>query len=162
MYHTQEKRRTKLTSPIMCINDNAWLGEGYYFWNDILDAIFWGHESKKRTGYFEIYNAEIDCENILDTVFNEEHYNFWVKQIEKAAKHFIKTADVKPTIKEINEYFTEVSKWTNKFNGILFQDLPYSKDLLVQNLYYRKRIQMVVFNLDIIRNFAFHSDMKCN
>lgn len=73
MYLTQEKRAQKLTAPIFCNRNYAWLGEAYYFWAEEVDAAKWGHTSKKSTGYFEIYQAEIDCENVLDTVFNEEH-----------------------------------------------------------------------------------------
>ena len=42
------------------------------------------------------------------------------------------------------------------------QDIRCTDDLLVENLNYRKRIQIVVYNLNIINNFAFHFDMKCN
>ena len=90
MYHTQEKRPVRLSTPIICVRDDAWLGDGYYFWNDLADAEQWGQNSKKRTGWYEIYNASIDCSTILDTVFNEEHYQFWLKQVEKAAKTIIK------------------------------------------------------------------------
>ncbi len=162
MYHTQEKWRFKLTKPIICTKPNAWLGDGYYFWYEETDAIHWGHYSKKNTGYFEVYKAEIDRTDILDTVFNEEHYHFWVRQIEKAAKSILIKTGMKATIKDINQYFKEKAKWSDIANGIMFQDLPYSDDLLVENLNYRKRIQIVVYNLNIINNFAFHFDMKCN
>jgi hypothetical protein len=86
MFHTQEKWHDRLGAPIVCQRKNAWLGVGCYFWKEEVDAIHWGHKSKRNTKEFEIYSANINCENVLDTVFNEEHYEFWVKQIEKAAK----------------------------------------------------------------------------
>lgn len=162
MYHTQEKWRQKLTKPIICSRNNAWLGVAYYFWDDETDAIHWGHKSKANTGFFEIYKADIECENVLDTVFNEEHYKFWVRQIEKAAKHISIKTGLKASLKEINQYFKEKANWSEIADGILFQDLPISEDLIVKDLYYRKRIQIAVYNLEIISNFAFHSDMKCN
>lgn len=161
MYHTQEKRMIKLASPILCTRNYAWLGEAYYFWADELDAINWGHTSKKKTGFFEIYKANVECEKVLDTVFNEEHYMFWMRQIEKAAKHISKTG-IKATIKEINQYFKEKARWDEVVTGIMFQDLPISDDLLVKDLYYRKRIQLAVYKLEIISNFAFHLEMNCN
>jgi hypothetical protein len=161
MYHTQEKRVHRLTKPIICTRKNAWLGIAHYFWDDETDAIQWGHKSKRDTGFFEIYKAHIDCENVLDTVFNEEHYNFWVKQIEKAAKHISMKTGLKASLKEINQYFKEKAKWSEITDGIMFQDLPISDDLLVKDLYYRKRIQIAVYNLGIIHNFAFHFDMEC-
>lgn len=162
MYHTQEKWGIRLAAPIICKRNNAWLGSAYYFWDFEMDAIHWGHSSKKSTGYFEIYRANIDCENVLDTVFNEEHYKFWIKQIEKAAKHISIKTGYKATIREINQYFKEKAKWSEITDGIMFQDLPDSADLLVNQLYYRKRIQIAVFNLKIIGNFAFHFEMACN
>ena len=162
MYHTQEKWSIRLTEPIICLRDNAWLGVAYYFWHDEIDAINWGNNSKRRKGYFEIYKADVDCENVLDTVFSEESYNFWIKQIEKAAKFITKKTGLKATIQEINLYLNTRAKWSECTDGIVFQDLPFSDDLLVKEFNYRKRIQIAIFNLKIIDNFMFHFDMKCN
>ena len=161
MYHTQEKRRSRIMQPILCNREHAWLGSGYYFWCDEIDAIHWGNNGKRKTGWFEIYSANIDCNNVLDTVFKEEHYAFWKKQIEKAAGYIMKKTGIKATIKEINQYFQEKAKWSDVVDGIMFQDLPYSSDLLVQDFNYRKRIQLVAYKLKIISNFAFHFDMEC-
>ena len=65
MYHTQERWAERLTEPIICKRDNAWLGVGYYFWDEEVDAIHWGHNSKRRTGYFEIYTADIVVDDVL-------------------------------------------------------------------------------------------------
>lgn len=162
MYHTQEQWEYRLTKPILCVRRNAWLGTAYYFWDDEIDAIQWGHKSKRNTGFFEVYKATIESENVLDTVFNEEHYNFWVKQIEKAAKYISMKTGLKASIKEINQYFKDKAKWSEITDGIMFQDLPVSDDLLVRDLYYRKRIQMAVYDLEIISNFTLHFDMGCN
>lgn len=162
MFHTQEHRRKELDSPIMCLRDDAWLGEAFYFWYDEEDAHRWGHSSKKRTGSYEIYSAVIECEDVLDTVFNEEHYLFWLKQIEKVAKKIIKSTGEKPTLKEINDYFKERATW-DEVTGIMFQDLPNNhRFLLVKPIEYRtksrpfvykKRIQLAVYNLEIVENF---------
>lgn len=72
VFHTQECRTVKLISPIMYYREDAWLGEAYYFWYDEFDAHRWGETSKRKTGSYEIYKAKVNCENILDTVFNEE------------------------------------------------------------------------------------------
>jgi len=161
MYHTQERRNERLKAPVICLRENAWLGEGYYFWDDLTDAIQWGHRSKRKTGYFEVYKAEILTENFLDTVFNEEHYRFWLKQVEKAADHIKRITGIKPTIKEVNDYFRERAIWS-EVDGIIFQDIPEnSNNLKVKAFYYRKRIQAVVYNIEIITNFEFHLADKC-
>lgn len=160
MYHTQEKRANRLSSPKLCNFPNAWLGIGYYFWADEIDAIKWGNESKKATGKYEIYKADIQCENVLDTVFNETHYNFWLKQIEKAATNITKKTGLKATIKEINTYFQQRASW-KEVDGIMYQDLPFGVELLVDKFNYRKRIQLVAYNPEIITNFAFHLEDNC-
>ncbi len=161
MYHTQEKRQYRLTDPIICTKDNAWLGDAYYFWKEEVDAIHWGNKSKKRTGKYEVYKARIDHTNVLDTVFNEEHYRFWLVQIEKAAKKITKKTGYKATIKEINQYFKNKAKWSEITSGILFQDIPKSADLLVTDFFYRKRIQLAVYDKQIIKEFTFHLEDEC-
>lgn len=173
LFHTQEHRKwaNYLIKPIKCTRDDAWLGEGYYFWYDENDAVRWGQSSKKEYGFFDIYQAHINCDNVLDTVFNEEHYLFWLKQIEKVASTIIKKTGEKPTLKEINEYFSEKGQWKN-VTGIMFQDLPTNSELLMvkpiesrnnkQSFFvYKKRIQLVVYDDTIISNFECKLTMPC-
>lgn len=161
MYHTQERRAKRLNAPCICEKSNAWLGSGFYFWAEEVDAIHWGHNSKRNTGHFEIYIADVNCEDVLDTVFNESHYNLWRKQIEKVASAIIKKTGKKPQIKELNTYIAEKAKWSDHVKGIMFQDLPNSADLLVSGLFYRKRIQAAIYDKTIINNFALHDTMEC-
>lgn len=160
-YHTQEDRGETLEGPIKCKRDDAWLGEAYYFWENEEDADFWGIKSKNKTGKYDIYKAEIPLDNVLDTVFNREHYYFWVKQMEKAAKNFVKKTGSKPTIKEINDYFQEKKKWTN-FDGIIFQDISQNPvHFLVKNFQYKKRIQLALYEKTKMITFAFHYKGEC-
>lgn len=161
MYHTQEKWKQRLTEPIKCVREDAWLGEGYYFWDDLEFAHEWGRTSKKRTGHYEIYETEINTDKVLDTVFNEEHYNFWLKQVEKVAKIIVKKTGLKATIKEINEYFVNRGDW-NEVDGIMFQDIPQNMNfILVEGLWYKKRIQLVAYKKEIIVNFSFYIENNC-
>lgn len=163
-YHTQESRRNQLVSPIKCTRDDAWLGEAYYFWVELEDAEAWGNKSKRNSSFYEIYKSEINTENVLDTVFNEDHYKFWYLQIEKVAKKIMSKTKKKPTLKELNDYLKERGAW-DELDGIKFQDLPVSpENLLVQPILlrngkmvyfpYRKRIQIAVYNSEIILTFA--------
>lgn len=157
-YHTQESRKNTLKKPIPCVRDDAWLGNGTYFWYDLEDAEYWGNTSKKATGCYEIYISDIQNENVLDSVFNEDHYFFWLKQVEKIAKVIIKKTQIKPTIKELNDYFKERGTW-DEVDGILFQNLPTNPNRLLIRpikynikrviIAYRKRIQLAVYNLGI-------------
>ena len=72
-YHTQEYRSNAhaLEEPIKCKGKTAWLGIGYYFWTEVEFAHYWGEDFKKRaTGYYDIYKANINVENCLNTVFD--------------------------------------------------------------------------------------------
>lgn len=160
-YHTQKKRKHQLTHPIICTKENAWLGEAYYFWIDEADAVFWGNTSKRRTREFEVYKAQINFDDILDTVFNKDHYFFWISQVEKAAKNFVKKTGIKPTLKEINDFFKEKGAWDG-LDGIQFQDISNNPNhFFVKEFQYKKRIQVAIYNAKIIINFVTHFDDVC-
>lgn len=142
-----------MEEPIICTDPEAWLGNAIYFWYSLEDAHNWGIDFKNSTGYFEVYEADIKSDNILDTVFNETHYSFWLRTIEKALKVFARS-NIDASLTVINEYFRDKKKFS-QFDGIMFQDIPMNKKrIVVENFYYRKRIQLGVFNINIISNFA--------
>lgn len=164
VFHTQESREKILSFPKQCIRDDAWLGEAYYFWKEEIDADDWGNNSKRRTRYYEIYQCDLDAENILDTVFNEQHYYFWIKQLEKIAKKIMIKTNEKPTLKELNDYIRDKEVW-KEIDLIQFQDLPINSERSlvkpityrngkVRTVAFRKRIQIAVYNMEIISNFA--------
>ncbi len=155
-FHTQECREENLSMPVFCIKDNAWLGEAFYFWESEDDANFWGVKCKNRTGKYEVYRVTIVSEDILDTVFNREHYFFWIKQVEKAARVFIKKTGKRPSLKEINDFFKERNIWS-KIDGILFQDISENPiHFMVKEFQYKKRIQLALYNKEKISNFTLH------
>lgn len=161
MYHTQGYKKPYLVEPIICKKSNAWLGTGYYFWYEEQDAIIWGVEAKIVWGKFVVYSSDIDCEDVLDTVFNEEHYLFFVSVIDKIAGDIIKKTNRKATIKEVNDILKKNNVWKD-VTGILYQDIPNNPDRRkVDSLLYRKRIQLVAFDLNIVTNFAFHYEAAC-
>jgi hypothetical protein len=173
MYHTQEKRDKRLTKPVICKRPDAWLGTAYYFWHDIYDAHKWGDKSKKATGHYEIYQGEIDCESVLDTVFSEETYIWWLEQIELASKEIKKlsTGNKKPTLKQLNDYFKNQAKWGEDVTGVLFQDIPegYDYSLIEPTMTrngpryfaYKKRIQLALYKLSYLKKFSLIMTQKC-
>ena len=152
MFHTAEKRSVPLTFPTFCNDDFAWLGHGYYFWYSLDDAKEWGELFKSDTGAFEVFISFINCENVLDTVFNESEYIFWMDAIELAASS-LKRFNKPLNLKYLNLYFKEKCTW-DEVDGILFQDLPSNeRKTKISKLFYKKRIQIVVYNRDIITTF---------
>lgn len=160
MYHTQEKRKEKLASGALTINPDAWLGDGIYFWYYEDDATWWGITAKRNCGYYEVYKADIECDNVLDTVFNEEHYNFWISKIEEAIKKFVK-GKKNLSLKYLNDFFKEKGAFTG-VDGVMFQDISDNPDSwIIKKFQYKKRIQLVAYNPLIISNFVFDFEGKC-
>lgn len=160
MYHTQERWAHVLKGPIICKHEEAWFGTGYYFWYNESDAIWWGHTAKRRTGYFQVYSADIDRSNVLDTVFNEGHYLLWLKYIEQAKTKFARNGK-QLTIATFNEFFKERGVY-DEIDGILYQDISNNDDhWIAKKIQYKKRIQIVVYNTAIITTFALHYESEC-
>ncbi len=160
-FHTQEHRGNTLSQPIICKEDDAWLGEAYYFWEEESDAEFWGIKKKNKTGKFDVYKCSIESDDILDTVFNRKHYSFWLKQIEKAAKKIVKSTGSKPTLKEINDFFLEKGIWDD-VDGILFQDISANPvHFMVKEFQYKKRIQLALYNESKLLAFKLNYTGEC-
>lgn len=158
MYHTQECQKTRLSGPIICKRPDAWLGRGFYFWGEEEHAISWGYSSKRATGSFEVYQADICVDNFLNTVYNEKHYIFYERQIDKLVKFFAKKGK-NITINDICDYLNNKAKWKEKIDGILFNDIP-TKNLPVCGYPYKKRIQAAVYNIKCVKNFELKETYK--
>lgn len=167
-YHTQEWRNNNiLSNPIICQRDDAWLGEGFYFWANLDFAHYWGLDSKRRnTGYYSIYKALIEEENLLNTSFNEIHNDLFTTSIELALQHLSQTiANIE--LVQIHRFLAE-NVWPRMgVTGIIYDDLPKNSSRNsrtyshVPPLYYKKRVQIVLFNLAILHSFEVLLD-KCN
>ncbi len=174
MYHTQEFRGRHISAAIPTYRDDAWLGAGCYFWYDLEDAHAWGKSSKRKTGQYAVYESVIAVDKVLDTVFNEAHYLFWLRQIDKVLAEYDKLGR-KPTLKELNAYLRNKSGLKDDITGILFQDMPsnasvsgiepiqYGKYPNIKTRYfvYRKRVQLVVYDSKIIATFTSLTANNC-
>jgi len=150
MFHTQENRGKVLTHPILCERKDAWFGTAYYFWTDEIDAIRWGRDSKH--GNFHVYSAKIISDNVLDTVFNPKHYNFFISALERAAKKIVELTGRRPSQADICEYLNKRAKWKDKIDVLIACDIPTShRESLPIPI--RKRIQAAVYNETCIHEF---------
>lgn len=167
-YHTQEWRHTGvLSEPIPSTPDKAWLGVGYYFWLEEEFAHHWGIDSKiQRTGHYDVYTASIDETNILNASFNEKVYFKFVEAIEKTL-NFFESKGRKITLLQVNKFLTDEYWYKKGVKGIIFDDLPHNKPdkgriySVLDPFYYKKRIQLVAFDLKIIHNFAIFKEELC-
>ena len=160
-FHTQENRGSeKLKSPIKCCRDDAWFGEAHYFWENIDDADYWGKVSKRATGQYDVYISNIDCSDFLDTVFNEEHYRIQLNSIEKLALKFRIELGKELSLKELNDYFKDKGLYSD-VDGVVFQDISGNeKHFLVKSFQHKKRIQLAIFNEEVIKDFVFLQNEK--
>lgn len=73
--------------PYKCVRDNAWLGHGYYFWEDSLrPAKYWGekfHDSKYIVLKGECHIDEDNCFHIYGSVKHNEFLEEAIKQIKE-------------------------------------------------------------------------------
>ncbi len=162
-YHTQEFRMMseELDKPIKCLGKNAWLGIGYYFWTEEEFAHYWGQDFKMATGAYDIYKAHLNCQNCINAVFDEEGYFFFREKIEETILHF-QSKNINVTLEQVNRFLAE-NIWAEiGVEGIIYDDKPinpkksdriYSQ---IPDLYYKKRIQIVLFSLKNILNFALY------
>lgn len=169
-YHTQEFRSDEqpLENPIICNAKNAWLGIGYYFWLELEYAHYWGEDFKKGynrdPGFYSVYKADLDTEYFLDTVFDEEGYNFFKDSIEASFEKLV-LQKKEINLETVNRFLAENIWPVLKICGIIYDDKPNNptqkRDRIysqIPDLYYKKRIQVVSFKLENIHNFALHLD----
>lgn len=158
MYQTQEKRQDRLVKPVLCTRSDAWLGYGYYFWGDLYDADNWGVQSKKNTGEYEIYKGVVESDNILDTVFSEEGYQFFLDAINEVIEDCHKKSGRRIGTNDVCKFLMKKAMWQNFLDGVMFADTPYTE---IEKFNYRKRIQLVLYKLDCLVSFDFLKEGRC-
>jgi hypothetical protein len=162
-YHAQEHRPARLEQALKCCDTDAWLGVGFYFWLEVIFAHYWGQDKKSDGQYksYDIYTADLNIEKCLNTVFNEKHYLFFKRAIEVAIQHF-KNNEVPLTLEGVNRFLADEMWKKYGIEGVIYDDKPTNprnKDRVyseIPDLYYSKRIQIVLFNLENIRNFELY------
>ncbi|MCC7467224.1 MAG: hypothetical protein IT261_13180 [Saprospiraceae bacterium] len=160
-YHTQEWRaKGVLEAPIKCTSDNAWLGIGYYFWTDLRFAHFWGKDFKsKSTGAYDIYVAHLDISHCINAVFDENGYFFFKEKIEQTIS-FFKERGIDISLKKVHRFLADEVWRELGVTGIIYDDIPINKrdntriHSEIPDLYYNKRIQVVIFDLEHITDFS--------
>lgn len=165
VYHTQERRQEIMNFPGLATGNEQWLGDGYYFWQDLELAIWWGRVMKcLRRCTFDVYSAEliIEEDNFLDTVFNENDYRQFIRVVEEFADRYRHLFNSKPNLEEFNEFISDFNIW-GSITVIRFQDVPQRNELLkINNFFYKKRIQLIVREPELITNFALKQNFNCN
>ena len=158
-FHTLEHRKEIPEHPIKCVREDARLGFAYYFWIEEDFAHSWGQIRKSES--YDVFVANLNIKNCLNTVFNEKHYLFFRKKIREVVQHF-KNMNVPATLEMINTFLAKNVWQRYAIECIIYDDKPTNKpkkNLIyseIPDLYYNKRIQVVVFDLKNIRNFELY------
>lgn len=167
VFHTQARKKRLLLFPELSNEIKNWLGDGFYFWQDIEFAEWWGYSMKckpwNRSRRFDIYSSvlEFDEDEFIDTVFDQVDYYNFVNIIEKFSKKYQKQFREKPNLNDFNLFIKKFRIWEN-ISVIRFQDVP-ENDLLIEvnGYYYKKRIQIRVNKPELISNFEHFSTKEC-
>lgn len=166
LFHTLERRAGILKFPALASGSEQWLGDGFYFWQDIEFAEWWGKKMKCKKRYpssYDIYNVSIDFDHddFIDTVFNETDYREFIKNVELFAQKYHSKFRRKPSLEEFNDFISDNNIW-DEIGVIRFQDVPENNKLVkVNDFYYKKRIQIRVNKPELITNFALLRNVIC-
>ncbi len=157
LYHTNEHREKE--GVIEAKGFKQWLGDGFYFWQDYEFAKEWA--IVKNYQNYDIYSVDVELteNNMIDTVFNEEDYYNFVEKLELFADKYFKLKNRKPDLEEFNNFIKDNKIWGD-IKAIRFQDLPTNnnKDYLkINNFYYKKRIQIVLYDAKKIKSYKFET-----
>jgi len=169
VFHANEHRRTNIL--VYAEGSHQWLGDGWYFWQDLEFAEAWGParicKSRPQPAHYDIYEVELELqassEELIDTVFNEEDYRGFVKVLEYWAAKYESIFGAKPKLSEFNDFIQDHKIWGD-VKAIRFQDLPANDRLnylKVKGFFYKKRIQLVVFDFDLVKSYRIIDTRKC-
>lgn len=122
LYQTVEDRdnpeHIELNAPFICDRTDAWLGEGYYFWDTLIDnAHWWGKTVYKQKGHVVL---KFICDSINERCFdlhgNLEHLKYFneiadfLKKEELVNKH--------TTVEWMIEYLKQKADLDKRYDGI--------------------------------------------
>jgi hypothetical protein len=148
-YHTLEDRgnvdEIEEWGPKQCLRKNAWLGDGYYFWDG---DIFWAHDwGKKSYKDYLIFESEVTIdEKTFDLFGNTLHK----KEFSQIIHELIKTGHFKSmnmvTVPKVIEYLKKYAGFN--YNSIRAADYP-NKAFMVsfggannEAMYLNERVQV--------------------
>ena len=160
-YHTLEDRGNAAEieewGPKLCNRSNAWLGEGYYFWDgDIYWAHDWGKKGKKD---YMIFEADITIDdNTYDLVGKIAHKLEFAAIIRELESTGFLNPGQTVTVPKVIEYIKKNIGFP--YNSIRAADYP-GRSLQVsfggkykEFMYLRERVQICLVNKN---NLNLHS-----
>lgn len=123
LYQTVEDRSNpddiEREAPYLCNAHNAWLGNGYYFWDTLIaNAHWWGRSHYPQTDYVIV---EFNCDSInngkcYDLHGNMEHLNHFNQIIEYLKKQFLFSDE--DTVSKVINYLKDKTDFSSRYEAI--------------------------------------------
>jgi hypothetical protein len=121
LYHTVEDRDNpddiESNAPFICKRKNAWLGEGYYFWDTLIENAHWWGQSQYKGNYVIV---EYHCDSYttsgkcFDLHGNMEHLRDFNATVE-----FLKSKGLQTTtVAKVIEYLKGKTDFASVFEAI--------------------------------------------
>lgn len=158
-YQTLEDRNDnkyiELNAPFKCTRKNAWLGDGYYFWDTNVNwALQWGFNSYKQRGKeFLICETKIDIhKNCFDLVGDVNCQMEFKDFLDVFKERFKATA---PTVRKLINFVQKNDSFP--YYSIRVSDNPKTKQLKFidsrnEHIALNQRVQICVINKEVIVN----------
>lgn len=135
--------------PFRCVRHNAWLGQGYYFWDT---EIRWAHDwGRVYNNQYLIGKSLLDLTNCYDLVGNMQHLqdfrNLYYELISSGIVRDKKTMLVPVVI----DFLKELNRFS--YSSIRAEDYPQNVDMVQyrsgrEYMYLNKRSQICVIDKD--------------
>lgn len=119
-YHTLEDRdnvdEIETDGPQKCKRKDAWLGDGYYFWDTEIE---WAHDWGKQYSEYMIFEGTIEINEVtFDLVGNVSHKIFFRKIYEELKDKGYFAKGMKVNVPNLLEYLKKHTKFLEKYNSI--------------------------------------------
>lgn len=148
LYQTVEDRDNpkciQTKAPFLCSRGDAWIGEGYYFWDTFLsNAHWWGETVYQKNNYVIVKFEAERSEKILDLHGNPEQILDFKEITDELKRQSL--LDENSTVSMVIEFLKKHTKFLNQYEAIRVHG-TYSKG-------YKKIKKMFFSKLNIKKQF---------
>lgn len=120
LYQTVEDRNdadeVEQHGPYHCSAHDAWLGDGYYFWDSHIDlAHWWGRKHYPSSNYM-ICRSTIPCDDEILDLYNSPENQVEFKQTVDVMREELATEDIK--VPQVIKYIRDHTNYYQRYKGI--------------------------------------------
>ncbi|MDD4698439.1 MAG: hypothetical protein PHR52_13000 [Fermentimonas sp.] len=121
LFHTIEDRdnpdQIESHAPFKCIRNDAWLGDGYYFWDTFIENAHWWGKKVKPGGYVILeYQCDSNSNKLFDLQGNMNHVSQFKEIVELLRKQ--RLLNEKTTVPWVIEYLKKKTDFATIYEAI--------------------------------------------